>query len=51
MKLLKNEQQKSYINAKFRDICKEKFGDKHAKDKEYDKARGHCHYAGEYRGI
>ena len=51
MKLLKNEQQKSYINAKFCDICKKKIGDKHAKDKEYHKVREHYHYTGEYRGI
>ena len=34
MKLLPNEQQKSYENGKFCCICKEKFEDKYAKDKK-----------------
>ena len=34
MKLLTNEQQESYENAKICHICKEKFGDKYAKDKK-----------------
>ena len=33
MKLLTNKQQKSYENAKICDVCKEKFEDKYAKDK------------------
>ena len=33
-KLLKNEQQKSYKNAKTCYICQEKFEDKHAKHKK-----------------
>ena len=32
-------------------ICKQKFYDKHGKDKKYCKARDHCHYTGEYRGA
>ena len=32
MKLLTNEQQKSYENVKMCYICKEKFEDKYAKD-------------------
>ena len=40
------EQQKSCENAKICYICKDKFEDKHAKDKTY-KVRGHCHYTGE----
>ena len=48
-KLLTNEQQKSYGNAKTCFICKEKFGDKNAKI--YCKVRDHCHYAGEYRSA
>ena len=34
MKLLTNEQQKSYENVKMCYICKEKFEDKYAKDKK-----------------
>ena len=37
MKLLTNELQKSYEIAKICYICKEKFKDKHAKDKKYCK--------------
>ena len=33
MKLLTNKQQESYENAKFSNICKEKFEDEYAKDK------------------
>ena len=43
MNLLKNEQQKLYQNSKICDICKEKFEDKHAKDKKYCKVSDHCH--------
>ena len=50
MKLLTNEQQKSYHNAKICYICKEKFKDKHSKDKNYSKVRDHCQYTEEYRG-
>ena len=32
-------------------IWKEKFEDKHAKDKNYRKVRGHRHYTEEYRGA
>ena len=49
MKLLTNEQQKSYENAKICYICKEKFEEKHAKDKNYCKVRDHFNYTGEYR--
>ena len=51
MKLLTKEQQESYENAKIWCICKEKFENKHVKDKKYCKVRDHCHYAGEYRGA
>ena len=51
MKLLANEQQESYENAKICYICREKFEDKNAKDKKYCKVRDHCHYTGEYRGV
>ena len=37
MKLLTNEKQESYENAKICYICKEKFKDKYAKDKKYRK--------------
>ena len=50
MKLLTNEQHKSYQNSKICYICKEKFKEKHAKDKKYCKVRDHCHYTGEYGG-
>ena len=42
MKLLTNEQQKSYENPKTCHICKEKFENKHAKHKKYRKAIDHC---------
>ena len=42
MKLLTNVQQKPYENAKICCICKEKFEDKHAKDKKYGKVRDIC---------
>ena len=45
MKPLTNEQQK-YI-CKICYICKEKFEDKHAKDKTSLKVRDYCHDAGE----
>ena len=51
MKLLTNEQQKSYQNAKICYICKEKFQDKHTKDKSYCKVKDHCHYPGKYTGA
>ena len=41
MKLLTNEQQKSYQNAKACYICKQKFEDKHAKDKKHCKIWNH----------
>ena len=49
MRLLTNEQQKSYQNTKICYICKEKFEDKHAK--KYRKFRDHFHYPGEYKGA
>ena len=51
MMLLTKERQKSYQNAKICHICKEKFEDKHDKDKNYQKIEDHCHYTGEYRGA
>ena len=51
MKLLANEQQESYKNAKICYICKEKFESKSWKSKIYCQVRDHCHYTGEYRGA
>ena len=50
MKLLTNEKQTSYANAKMCYISEEEIFDKHAKDKKYCKVKNHCHCAGEYRG-
>ena len=50
MTFLRNEQQKSFENPKTCQICKEKFEDKHDKDKKYRKVRDYGHYTGEYRG-
>ena len=50
-KVLTYGQQKSYSNAKVCYSCKEKFEDKHAKDKKYCKVRDHCYYTGKYRGA
>ena len=51
IKLLTNEQHKSYENAKNCSVCKEKFEDKHAKDEKYREVRYHCHYTDEYSGA
>ena len=51
MKLLTNEQQESYENAKICYICKEKFENKYLTNKRYCKVRDHCHYKGEKRGA
>ena len=51
MKLLTQEQQEPYENAKICDIFKEKFENKYVKDKKYCKVRDHCYYQGEYRDI
>ena len=51
MKLLTNEQQQSYENAKICGISIEIFENKYLKDKKYLKAKDHCHYTGEYRGA
>ena len=48
MKLLTNEQQKSYEIAKLCYICREKFEGKYAKDKKYGKVMDHCCYTGYY---
>ena len=50
MKLLTNEQQKSYESENICYICKKNW-DNHAKDKNYYKVSDHCHYTGEYRGA
>ena len=51
MKLLTNEQQESYENAKMCYISKEKFGDEYMKTKTFCKVRDHCHYTGQYGGV
>ena len=51
MKLLTNEQQKSYKNTKICYICIKKFEDKHVKYEKHGKLRKHCHYTGEYGGA
>ena len=43
MKLLTNEQQNSYENAKICYICKQKFEDKYAKNKKYCNVKDHWH--------
>ena len=49
MKLLINEQQKSYENAKSFYVCKDEFEDKYAKDKKCCKVKDRSDYTGEYR--
>ena len=49
LKLLTNEHQESYENAKICYICQVNSEDKHAKDKKCCKVRDYCYYAGEYR--
>ena len=44
MKLLPNEQQASYEDAKSCFICLKDFEGKYIKDKKYCKVRYHCHY-------
>ena len=51
MKLLTKEQQESYENARICYTCKEKIENKYLKDKKCCEVRGHCQYAGEYRGV
>ena len=51
MKLLTKEQHESCENTMTCYISKEKFENKHLKDKKYHKVRDHCHYTGEYRGV
>ena len=51
MKLLTNEQQKSFQGSKICNICKEKSEDKHVKDKKYCRVRNHYLYTGEYKGA
>ena len=51
MKLIIKEQQESFENAKICDICKEKFENKHVKDKKCCEGTDHCHYTEGYRGA
>ena len=50
MKLLTNEQQKSYQKVNICYICKEKFEDEFIKDKKYREVRDHFHDTSEHRG-
>ena len=40
------EQQESYQNANISYLCKEKFENKHVKEKKYCQVRDHCHKTG-----
>ena len=51
IKLLTNEQHKSYENAKICSVYKERIEDKHTKDKKYHEVRYHCQYTDKYRGA
>ena len=51
MKLLTNEQQKSYQKSKLYYICREKFEEKHFTAKKHCKFWYHCHYTAEHRGA
>ena len=51
MRLLTKEHQESYEKVKLCYICKEKYENKHVKDKKYCKVRDHYHYTGDYRGA
>ena len=44
IKLLTQEQQESYENAKICHFCKENFESKFSKNKKYRKVTDHCHY-------
>ena len=48
MKLLTNERQETYENAKLCYICKKNFENKYDTGNNYSKVRDHCHYNGEY---
>ena len=51
MKLLTEEQQESYENAKICLIYRENFEDKYASDTNYCKVRDHCHCTSEFIGA
>ena len=51
MKLLTNEQQKSYENAKMCCTYKYKIENKQGKNKKYNQVRDHWHDTGEFRGA
>ena len=48
---LTKEELKSRQDAKVCYICGKRFLKKFANDKNYQKARDHCHYTGKYRGA
>ena len=47
---LTQDQKESYEKIKICYICKKRFTQKYAKDKNYRKVRDHRHYTGKYRG-
>ena len=51
MKLLTEEQQELYENAKICYIPKKKLKNIYFKDKQYRKVRDHCPHTGEYTGA
>ena len=51
MKLLTNQHQKPYENAKIYYICNGTLEDEYAKHRKYCKIRDHCHCTGEDRGA
>ena len=48
---LTKEKLKSHQYAKAYYVCGKRFLKKFAKDKNYQKIRDHCHFAGKYRGA
>ena len=51
MLLLTKEKLKSHQDAKVCYICRKMILQKLAKNKNYQKVRDHCHYAGKYRSA
>ena len=48
---LAKEELKSHQDAKVCYICEKRFLQKITNDKNYQKARDHCHFTGKYRGA
>ena len=49
--MINKQQQEWHANEKISCICRDKFLEKYAKDKNYRKVGDHCHYTGKYRGA